>query len=251
MLDEYFIDRLEKIEETHYLYDIPKKAFFDLDNTILVGDIGELIILGILNEKLKLEMSWQEYLNLLQTEGEKVAYRRIIEAKNGNSVYEIKQLVSNLLENNDPYDFNGFIKEKPKQNKFLKILLKELQIRNFDIYLVTAGSHFVAEAIVDLWFPEIPQKNIFGVKNKLIDNILMSELEKPIPIREGKGDVLDLVLQGKEALITVGDSPNDLQMFNKTHQEGLKLIVDHKTNKTFDILKNLKSLDNIFFIDWN
>lgn len=250
MLSDLLLERLDNLDEYQSVYDIPKKAFFDLDNTLLVGDIGELIILGMLNEKLNLSMSWDDYLKMLNTEGEGIAYRKIIEAKSGNKIEDIKSLVNKLLSDNNPYIYNEYIKEKPRQNSILKNLLSELKEREYEIYLITAGSHYVAEAVVDKWYPEISYSNIFGVKNKLIDNIMSDELENPIPIREGKGEVVEQILKGRDALITAGDSPNDLEMFNKTHKYGLKLIVDHKTNKTLKVLKNLKSLDNLFFIDW-
>ena len=250
MLNDLLLHRLDALETSSQFYNIPKHAFFDMDNTLLVGDIGELIILAMLNENMNLNMSWNDYLNLLNTEGEGIAYRKIIEAKAGNTPESIKNLVHKLLDDIIPYVFNDYIKDKPRQNTTLKSLLGELNKRDFEIFLITSSSQFVAEAVVEKWYPEIKLNNVFGVKNKLVDNLLIEDLEEPIPIREGKAVLVNGLLNGEKALLTAGDSINDIYMLNHTHQHGLKLIVDHKPEKTFQILKNLENLDNMFFIDW-
>ncbi len=254
MINDFLIKKLDLLEEHSLSEGIAKNAFFDLDNTLLVGDIGELIILAILKEKLKFEMNWNDYQNCIIQFGEPFAYKEIIKAKKGNTIDDLKQLTKTILQDSNPYHYVeskfSIQKDKPKPNKELKSLIQELIYRNFNIFVVTAGSHFVAESIIELWFPEIPNENVYGVKNHIINGLLTDELEHPYPINEGKGLILEQILNGQKALITVGDSPNDLYMFGQTHQKGLKLIVDHKANKTFKVLKNIDNLSNIHFINW-
>lgn len=255
MINDFLIQKLDKLEKVSSDFSIPKNAFFDLDNTLLVGDIGELIILAMLKEKLNLEMNWSEYQNMLLIHGEPYSYKEILRAKKGNTVEQLKELTKNILKDNDPYQFIeadfSILKDKPKPNKKLKQLINELIDRNYNLYVITAGSHFVAESVIELWFPEISNSNVFGVKNRIENGLLTNELEIPYPINEGKGEIVKQILNGNKALITVGDSPNDLFMFKETHDYGLKLIVDHKANKTFKVLKNIENLNNIHFINWS
>ncbi len=250
MVNDLLKLRLDELEESHKNLNIPKKAFFDMDNTILVGDIGELVVLALLNENMPLSMSWEEYLIMLKNEGERVAYRKINEAKAGNNVEDLKQIVVKLLDLESPYRYLTYTKNIPKRNSAIKDLLFELKIRDYELYLVTASSQYVAEAVVEKWFPEFETDKVFGVRNKIINGLLSEELETPFPIKEGKGQVIDLIMGNEKPLICAGDSINDVDMLNKTHQNGLNLIVNHKPDKTFKILQNLNSLDNVFFIDW-
>lgn len=251
MISDLLKVRLDELEVSHKKLNIPKKAFFDMDNTILVGDIGELVVLALLNENMPLSMSWEEYLEMLKNEGERIAYRKINEAKAGNSVENIKLLVSKLLDLELPYKYLSYTKKIPKQNASIKNLLFELKIREYELYLITASSQYVAEAVVEKWFPEIENDKVFGVRNKVTNGLLSDELVVPFPIKEGKGQVIDLIIGNDKPLICAGDSINDVDMLNKTHQKGLNIIVDHKPDKTFSILKNLNTLDNIFFLEWN
>lgn len=255
MINDFLYQKLDNLDKISLDLSIPKNAFFDLDNTLLVGDIGELIILAMLKEKLNLEMNWSDYQNMLSTYGEPHAYKEILRAKKGNTVEQLKELTKNILNDNNPYNFIeadfSILKDKPKPNKELKQLINELIFRNYNLYVITAGSHFVAESVIELWFPEISNLNVFGVKNIVENGLLTNELEIPYPINEGKGEVLKQILNGNKALITVGDSPNDLFMFKETHDYGLKLIVDHKANKTFKVLKKIENLNNIHFINWS
>lgn len=243
--------------------DIPKTAFFDMDNTLLVGDIGELIILAILMSKFQenknldmtLGMTWAEYNNCLAMNGEPFAYQEIIKAKEGNSIENLSKLTLELLSDKQPLKFiegdYQILKPKPKPNKAIKIILKELIEREYHVYVITASSHYIAETVISNWFPEINLKNVYGVKNILNGNILTNELENPFPINEGKGLVIDSITKTFKPLITAGDSPNDLFMFNRTHNEGMKLIVNHKLKKTIKILKKIGTIKNTYLIKWS
>ena len=111
MVNDLLKLRLDELEESHKNLNIPKKAFFDMDNTILVGDIGELVVLALLNENMPLSMSWEEYLIMLKNEGERVAYRKINEAKAGNNVEDLKQIVVKLLDLESPYRYLTYTKK--------------------------------------------------------------------------------------------------------------------------------------------
>jgi len=252
--------KLDDLENISVKNNIQKSAFFDMDNTLLVGDIGELIILAILTNQsnsgnLKLSMNWAEYIECMKKNGEPYAYQEIIKAKEGNSIEMLKDLTHELLNNDAPFYFKEgdftMIKPKPRPNKVIKGLIAELIERKYQIYVITASSHFIAEAVIKKWFPEIDSNNVFGVKNKLNGDILTNQLEKPFPINEGKGYVIDELIKNDKPLITAGDSPNDIFMFNRTYKDGAKLIVNHKMLKTIKILKKMNSIKNTYLLKWS
>ena len=252
--------KLDELELKSKIFDIPKTAFFDMDNTLLVGDIGELIILAILNNqsnlgKMKLSMNWEEYNSCMAINGEPFAYQEIIKAKQGNSIENLRTLTNEILSDSQPLKFSEgnfqILKPKPRPYKAIKNLISELIEREYNIYVITASSHYIAETVISNWFPEININNVYGVRNKLIGSILTNELENPFPINEGKGLVIDNITKNYKPLITAGDSPNDLFMFNRTHKEGIKLIVNHRVKKTYRILKKINSIKNTYLVKWS
>ena len=86
------IETLEKSIEKKQI-DLPeKRAVFDLDNTLLIGDIGDALFARLKEAEKKesvkidgteINFSWSEYRNLIKTGNGEKAYRDVVKSMSG------------------------------------------------------------------------------------------------------------------------------------------------------------------------
>jgi phosphoserine phosphatase len=98
-------------------------------------------------------------------------------------------------------------------------LMRRLEQRGWQVWIVTASNQFVAEEAA--WHLGIPAARVLGIRPRIVDGMLSAELESPITYREGKQEAL--TQRGLQPSLVAGDSMTDFDMLRAAR---VALIVD-------------------------
>lgn len=224
-----------------------KLALFDMDNTLLIGDIGEAVYAQLRAENHKVHIGWHEYKDILKEHGPGIAYRRMVASKKGLTRKTIRAVTKRILESQNTIYFHDndieISKNPPKPNPKLNELIKFLRTLDFGIFVITASSKHIADEVCTTWF-DLDENIIYGVENEYDEHeddiILRGELIEPAPILEGKAQVYLNKIDHRSPLIAIGDSLNDVPMLNLVPKEGLKIIVERDPDYTKKIMEVLE-----------
>ena len=251
---------LKEIERVSKLIDrnpdkYSKLALFDMDNTLLIGDIGEATYAKLRAENHHVHIGWSEYKEALKKEGPSIAYRKILKAKRGlkkDTIYEVtKMVISDGGDIKFEEDEKIITKASPSPNPIMQELVKHLNILNYKVFVITASSKYIADAIIDSWF-DIKIENVYGVQHEIEEIneelILKGSLIEPAPILEGKAAVYLNHIEKKPPLIAAGDSLNDVPMFNLVPKEGLIIIAKRSDEYTQKILDKMETQAKVIVV---
>ena len=222
-----------------------KKVFavFDFDNTCIVNDIAEAT-LGYMarNNLFKCRNILPELADLNTEElSEKVFkhYYGLLGAKNIRGAYEFgaKTLenlktseIGNLVENVLNFEGTEITKDglfdieiaKGIQTRTAVIdLIKYLQDRKVIVWVVSASpAVLVAEALKHFAI----STQLIGIRNVIEDGTIISELNYPMSVIEGKVDCIKLFIDPEvKPILGVGDNNNDLPMLEYSR---IKVVVN-------------------------
>lgn len=193
---------------------------FDLDNTLLIGDIGESVFALLLKKKQIENFTWKDYLALLETNKLK-AYKHIIDLMQGLKLSLLKQVTAEII--NSKYNairLEGYKIPIPKPNKQMKLILKILKKKGINIYVVTASNEVSAKIICKKYF-EIPPANIIGAEVAYNKKGIIKIGTKEFPYAKGKVNILKKKFKNKP-LVTGGDSPGDKYLLKYTAKDGIQ-----------------------------
>lgn len=223
------------IDETN-----PPLAVFDLDWTLLDGDICESIYLHFLNSGRDLPLSWKNYTEMLNSGAYLKAYTEMIKAMAGITLDSLYDACDYLLRHPDDefiYNIEGmsFSFKVPKVNKDMYALVTALKLAGFKVAIVSASPHYAVRYIAGNYLG-IAAENAFGIKSNLIvdDNYneyLDSYILSPITCNEGKVEILKQQFPDARIMLSCGDSINDIPMMKMTEEGGLVVI---KKSPDFD-----------------
>ncbi len=112
-------------------------------------------------------------------------------------------------------------------------LLKQLQERNFDIWIVSGSNRWSVEAVFESL--GIPKDHIIGIELQSVSNMLGTKVLTPVPVLEGKVQALQQLIPDSP-IIFVSDSIFDLPMFD--YSIGLKVFVNSRMESSYSFFKN-------------
>lgn len=206
-------------------------AVFDFDNTCIVNDIGEAVLMYLARNKLFKDPNllpekfidaesysqavFLHYHELLGEEKILEAYQFCTKILSGFTPKEVREITKIVLE------LEG--KEIKKEELFgikiargLKVhdsvieLFKITESLGMTNWIVTASSQLVVEAAAEHF--SIKAK-VVGVQSVVREGVLTQEIETPAPIREGKVTAIQhFINKQKPPVLAVGDSMNDQWM---------------------------------------
>jgi len=91
-------------------------------------------------------------------------------------------------------------------------LIAYLRLRGFRIYVVTGGPQWLAQFAAGQQY-NIPPERVIGVRTRLVDGVLGSEVIPPVPFRQGKAESIYKHLQAAPHIV-VGNSASDTPMLS-------------------------------------
>jgi len=105
-------------------------------------------------------------------------------------------------------------------HKELKNLISLLQKRGFQVWIISAGPEWVVEGAAKSF--GVKPDRVIGMRAKLAEGKLTSEIEPPPTFRKGKVEAIEKFI-GKQPVLAVGDSWTDAEMLEYA---GQALLID-------------------------
>ena len=219
-----------------------KIAVFDLDDTLIDGDIGDAVfarlkldethrLLTLQQERLALE--WREYRILIETGKKQEAYRRVVTCMAGMPLKTLVECTRSLIRTTPGHiKIEGETVPVPAVKPDMVELLKLLKKLKYRIMVISASNHFsVRIAAGELL--KLPRSRTFGIRPKISFlrpdpanrrmAVLTGTLHEPVPWSRGKAELYTRLTRGIPPLISGGDSHSDLFLLNLTHPLGLAI----------------------------
>lgn len=220
---KYQIESLENRARTLGT-DHVKIALFDLDNTLIIGDIGEAVFAQLLGDGAPLKCTWEEYQSFLRCDIS-AAYRLVVESMAGLTVREVEDATMKLLKKPASFIKAGNTHVPvPKPHPGMKKLVSLLQKLRYNIYVISASNQISVRMTAEEFFGISPSCS-FGIETKTTGGFLSATLVKPFPIAAGKADVYHKYISTLPPLLTATDSLSDAPMLGLTDPIGLSLWV--------------------------
>ncbi len=218
-------------------------AAFDLDNTLLKGDIGDAVFAELIKRNRIKNFNWNDYCKLIENNREQ-AYIKVIEVMKGIEVKEIEKITLDIMQSSDDFIELADIKIPiPKPNLKMQAFIAYLRSRKIDILIVTASNQISAQLICWRYFG-IPSSDVFGGKVRIDRRGKVKELLNKIPFANEKANILKNIKKSKP-MITGGDGIWDKYLIDYTTKKGIRLWLGKDNNEYFK-LKNDSFKDLIF-----
>ena len=227
-LPELPADLLVSIFETEkrlaYSEPVKKIAAFDLDNTLLVGDIGEAVFAALKLQGHLPGFSWEKYRRLLYS-NKAEAYCSVVSAMSGLSERTVHRVTLGVLSRSDGYVEleNSFI-PVPYAHPVMIRLISYLRLIGYQIHVISASNEISARLAAWHYF-EISPSNVWGIRQRHRRGTLTDELLEPVPVGDGKVWAYRKFIGTTDPIVTAGDSPLDVPMLELTDPRGLCLWV--------------------------
>lgn len=231
----------DKIEELSLINN--QYAAFDLDNTLLHGDIGEAVFALLVKKKRIINFGWIDYLNLIKKDREK-AYFRVIELMNNLELKVVENITHEIIHTDAlEIELEGYKIPIPKPNAIMQSIVTLLKASNIEFKVVTASNRVSAEIICWEYF-DIPASDVFGARVDISDNKRIKTKFNEVPYGEHKVTVLKREFKDKP-VITGGDATWDRFLLDYTAQNGIRLWTGD--NGEYNMLKEKYFKDLEFY----
>ena len=226
-------------------------AVFDLDNTLLMGDIQEALLARLLFERKIRDFCFSDYAQILEEDLTR-AYNMAVQALAGLKVATIEKMTRCILSDLNPcvrvQDIDVPI---PRPHPAMQRLVACLQLMGVECYVVSASNQTSVE-ICSWEFFGIPSRNAIGMKAKIRSGwrgrIFTSELEKPVPIFDGKPQALAKRAGDKKPVLLAGDSKSDYPLLSLCPQDGKVLWVGTTASQAKVVEKDLNLAGQVEFL---
>jgi phosphoserine phosphatase len=252
--------RIKKIE--HHLDSsntgepIRKIAVFDMDNTLLEGDIGDALFVQLRLDGNPIPLTWAEYDRLIIEKGKKIAYSTVITAMAGIPVETVKETTHRVLRTPAAFlEIEGIRVPVPRPNPIMKVLVSYLEELNYTIYIISATNSISVKVTIEEFF-NIPDTHAIGMQPSVIDDeklgpVIGNTIDGPITVNDGKVEAYRQAIGSFPPYISGGDSASDYEMLNLTHPDGLILWAGNDDNKFETLKQHLDFPQNAYFLRRN
>ena len=186
------LEQEQRFGESH-LGGTNRIGLFDLDNTLLVGDIGDAVFAQLLIDGFALPLSWKNSKRLLQSDQEFLYC-------------------------------DGEVVRIPKPHPLMLEVIRLLRDWHYLIFVVSASNDISAKVAGSVLF-NIPINNIAGIKPKLLGDKITNAVLDPIPVGIGKVAQYRLMCGDNMPMIVATDSMLDLPILQICDPDGTAIIV--------------------------
>ncbi len=258
------LEQLDRVDEKYG--NLPKKekiVVFDMDNTLLIGDIGDATFAQLRIEEQEgpvtidntpIPLTWKDYETLLEEKGKVEAYTRVLTAMKGIPFRRLLEATCYVMELGEQEDCDYLELEGrripvPRINPVMAAVVNYLDFLGYTIYVISATNMYSTQWVVNHYF-DIPFSRIFGLKPVIREDskygrVIGDVVEPPVTVGAGKVEAYRQLIGSAPPLISAGDSDSDLEMLDLTGPDGLVILVG--SEERCDQLENrLKKPKNIF-----
>jgi phosphoserine phosphatase len=217
------LEQEQRFGESH-LGGTNRIGLFDLDNTLLVGDIGDAVFAQLLIDGFALPLSWKNY-RLMSKENPGFAYVEVVKALEGISMEHIIRVSKRLLQSDQEFLYcDGEVVRIPKPHPLMLEVIRLLRDWHYLIFVVSASNDISAKVAGSVLF-DIPIHNIAGIKPKLLGDKITNAVLDPTPVGVGKVAQYRLMCGDNMPMIVATDSMLDLPLLQICDSDGTAIIV--------------------------
>ncbi|MCP5108181.1 MAG: haloacid dehalogenase-like hydrolase [bacterium] len=219
----------------------PKIAAFDLDNTLLDGDVGDALFARLKLDGKPIPLTWAEYQRMIKEKGKLVTYSKVVTVMAGIPVETVEETTRRIMKSTAPFlEFEGVTVPVPRADPIMLELVSYLDRLGYEVYIISATNEYSVKVVAEDYFG-IPGSRAIGMQPTIImDNeqgpVLGEKIREPVTVVEGKVDAYRRYIGPTPPLITGGDSTTDIPMLNLTHPQGL-IIWKGKNEKGYESVK--------------
>ena len=218
-------------------------AAFDLDNTLLIGDIGEAVFALLVKRNIVKNFSWSDYQDLIKRDRAK-AYFSVIDVMNDLEIQVVENITHEIIRTDAvEIELEGHKIPIPKPNAIMQSIVTLLNNSGIAVNVITASNRVSAE-IICLEYFGIPATNVFGARVDINDNNRIKTSFNEVPYGNEKVNVLKREFTGKP-VFTAGDAYWDRYLLSYTAQNGIRLWTGN--NSDYKKLKGKYYKDLEFF----
>jgi phosphoserine phosphatase len=217
------LEQEQRFDESH-LVGKNRIALFNLDNTLIVGDIGDAVFAQLLVDGFPLLLTWKEYQGLCK-ENPTSAYMEVVRAMEGVTLEYIIQVSKRVIRSDHKFLVcEGERVRLPKPNLLMQEIVRLLRERHYSVFIVSASNDISAKIAGSVLF-DVPINNIAGIKPKVLDNKLTCNMLEPIPMGIGKVTQYRLMSGDRMPMIVATDSELDLPLLHLCDPDGIVIIL--------------------------
>lgn len=203
---------------------INKTAVFDLDNTLIEGNIGEAVYAQLVADGVPLTVTPDIYRVLLEIDRNR-AYEESVRALEFISVETVIEATRKVMRSNkESMEFGNERIPVPRPNMMMKELVRLLRFLDFTTYVISASNDVSVKIIASEWFG-IPVANAWGIKSVMQNDRLTGDLCQPVPVGEGKVVLYHQNTNGMIPAVVATDSILDLPLLQMCDPLGLAFVV--------------------------
>lgn len=219
----------------------------DFDNTCIINDIGEAVIVYLCEYTLLRDFSLlpthndgstetyhesvlQHYYALGKNSDRTLCCIFAAQCLSGFSITEIHNLVDQVISHEGTVIgtrtlYGLTLNTGIIQQSYISDLYTYTIKNHIDVWIVSASSKYIVAAAIDILFPEL-QVRIIGIENTVTNGIIDSHIIMPISAHVGKlTHIKTDIDEHTRPLFVIGDSMNDYAMLSYAH---IPVVVDRE-----------------------
>jgi len=224
-----------------------KIAAFDLDNTLLVGDIGEAVFASLKQKGYIPGFAWGSYRKLLVS-NKAEAYCSVVRAMSGLPERTVHNVTLDLLgRRNDVLELEKSFIPVPFPHPGMVSFVDQLRTLGYQICVISASNEISARLAAWKFF-SIPPSYVHGIRQGEQSGILTIELRQPLPIGRGKVEVYRKFVGAIDPLVSAGDSIFDVPLLQLTEPRGMSIWVGEEKGGYESIRQKIGADRNVRFL---
>jgi phosphoserine phosphatase len=217
------LEQEQRFSESH-LGGKNRIALFDLDNTLIIGDIGDAVFAQLLIDGFPLPLTWKEYQRLYK-EDPGFARVELVRAMEGLTLEHIIKVSKRVLQSDhESLICEGKHVRLPKPNPFMQEIIRLLRDWHYSVFIVSSSNDISAKIAGSVLF-DVPINNIAGIKPMVIGKKFMRKVLEPIPVGIGKVALYRLMSNDRMSMIAAANSELDLPLIHLCDPDGVVIIV--------------------------
>jgi phosphoserine phosphatase len=272
MIPNDLLERIEQVEnrfdQLHKTKPNDKIAVFDLDNTLLIGDIGDALFaqlkiderdsgIPLSIDKKKIPLTWPDFRVILERKGKEIAYPLMTTAMAGIPENTVIEATRRVMSSKEPFlEVEGVKVPVPSPNPVMQALVLFLKTLHYNIYIISATNLYSVQLAAREFFG-IPDDHVFAMRpgvyrHDIYGNVLCDYIDGPVTVTQGKVDTYKKMISNIPPSITGGDSTTDIPMLNLTDPDGLiiwvkKDMTGDETQKS--LMQTITNPGCLYFLD--
>ena len=207
------LDQEQRFDDSH-IDSKNRIAVFNLDNTLLMGDIGEAVLAQLLADGFSLPLTWKEYQRLSK-ENPGSAYIEVVRSLGEATMEHIIQVSKRVLQSKQKFLVcDGEHVRLPKPNVLMQEIIRLLRERYYSVFIVSTSNDISAKIAGSVLF-DVPINNIAGIKWKGLDDTLTSKVLEPISAGIEKVHQYRLMSGNLKPMIVATAGETDFPLFSR------------------------------------